>query len=446
MFAFAKSRASEAETAAHVIGADRGAGLLQRIARDERGATAITTALVLLVLVGFVGLGTEVGMWYAERRAMQNASDAAALGAGFDIYKNGKQSTGIVAAGQADSAKNGFTNGQNNVTVTVNYPPKQGKYANKNTAVETVVSKTRASLFASFFLDGPVDISVRSVATIKYVGVYCILALSPHDEAALLFEGTADVQLKNCGINVNSDDSDGAMTAKGASVVGATYADIVGGLNQTNNADLDLGEINTGADAVDDPYANLDIPDGSGCDYTNFTVGASKTKTLSPGRYCNGIKIQGTAYLQAGEYVIVGGTFDVASTAHVTTDTVDGVTIFLTGSGTNYAQVTINGGAHIDIVATTEGDYKGIAFFQDRDAPVVSSGSPNKLNGGSNMNITGAIYFPSQRLSFSGNTSNEGTCTRIVAYMIDFTGTSGLNTDCGYGFGESQTWPPVLAE
>src|SRR6185436_11786976 len=135
--------------------------VLRRISRDQNGATAITTALVLLVLVGFVGLGTEVGMWYAERRAMQNASDAAALGAGFDIYENGKKSTGIVAAGQADSARNGFTNGTNNVTVTVNYPPKSGKYANKNTAVETVVTKTRASLFAAFFMDGPVDIKVR---------------------------------------------------------------------------------------------------------------------------------------------------------------------------------------------------------------------------------------------------------------------------------------------
>jgi len=80
------------------------------------------------VLVGFVGLGTEVGMWYAERRARQNASDAAALGAGVDIYKNGKKSTDIVEAGQSDSARNGFPNGEN-VTVTVNYPPKQGKYA-----------------------------------------------------------------------------------------------------------------------------------------------------------------------------------------------------------------------------------------------------------------------------------------------------------------------------
>ena len=453
MFNFAKPNAPEAakRIAPSVLniaasGCAAGQGLLRRLSRDQRGAAAITTALVLLVLVGFVGLGTEVGMWYAERRAMQNASDAAALGAGFDIYKNGKKSTGIVEAGQADSARNGFTNGQDSVTVAVNYPPKEGKYAAKNTAVETVVSKTRASLFASFFMDGPVDIKVRSVATVKIISVYCILALSPHDEAALLFAGTADVQLKNCGINVNSDDSDGAMTAKGASVVGATYAEIVGGLNQTNNADLDLGEITTGADAVDDPYANLNVPDGTGCDYTDFVVGASKIMTLSPGRYCNGLKIQGTAHLQAGEYVIVGGVFEITSQAHVTSDTVDGITIFLTGSGADYATVTINGGADFNIVATTEGDYKGLAFFQDRDAPVVNSGSPNKLNGGSSMNITGAIYIPNQLLSFSGGNSSTGTCTRIVAYMIEFTGTSGLNTECGYGFGESQTWPPVLAE
>jgi Flp pilus assembly pilin Flp len=418
---------------------------LKRLWSDERGATAVMTAVALTVLVGFVGLGTEVGMWYAERRAMQTASDAAAMGAAFDIFKNGKESTGIVAAGEADSARNGFTNGADSVVVTVNHPPTEGKYAAKDTAVETVVTKTRATLLGSFFMGSSIDIKVRSVATVKMVGVYCILALAPHEEAALLFTGTSDVLLKNCGINVNSDDADGAMTAKGASVVGATYADIVGGLSQSNNADLDLGDITTGADAVDDPYANLDVPSGSGCDYTDFTVGSNQTKTLSPGRYCNGIKIQGTAHFLAGEYVIVGGVFDVAASAVITSAS-DGITIFLTGSGSDYATVTINGGAHVNIVASTEGEYKGIAFFQDRDAPVIDSGSPNKFNGGSTMNIVGAIYIPRQLTTFSGGNGTNGTCTRIVAYMISFSGTSGLNTDCSYGFGEKTIYPPVLAE
>ena len=414
--------------------------------RDQGGATAIITAIAIAMLVGFVGLGTEVGMWYAERRSLQTAADAAAMGAGFDLYNNGKNSSTYQAAGEADATKNGFTDGVNNITVTINKPPTQGSQAGKKTAVEAILTKERPTLFSSLFTAKQVNIEVRSVATVKMVGVYCILALSPHDTAALLFEGTADVLLKNCGINVNSDDASGALTAKGASVVGATYADIVGGLNQTNNADLNIGSINTGSDAVDDPYANLDVPTGSGCDYTNFKVGPSQSKTLSPGRYCGGILIQGTAYLQAGNYVIVGGIFDVRATAHVTSDTVNGVTIFLTGSGSNYAQVTINGGANVNIVAATGGAYKGIAFFQDRNAPVVNSGSPNKFNGGSTMSIIGAIYVPKQLISFNGGNGTNGTCTRVVAYMIDFSGTSGFNTDCGYGFGQSQSFPPVLVE
>ncbi|HSE75532.1 MAG TPA: hypothetical protein VLB05_13515, partial [Dongiaceae bacterium] len=277
--------------------------------------------------------------------------------------------------------------------------------------------------------------------------VYCILALAKHDPAALLFTGAANVLLKNCGINVNSDDPSGALTAKGASVVGATYADIVGGISQSNNSELNVGKITTGADAIDDPYANLNVPTGTGCDYTNFTVGPSENKTLLPGRYCGGILIQGTAYFSAGKYIIVGGTLDMRSTAHVTSDTVNGITIFLTGSAGNYAKVNINGTAGISLTAATSGDYKGIAIFQDRNAPVVNTGSPNTFNGGSTLSITGAIYIPNQLVVYNGGNTTNGSCTRVVAYMITFSGNAGLNTDCtGYGFGQSQSFPPVLAE
>ncbi|HET6160475.1 MAG TPA: pilus assembly protein TadG-related protein [Dongiaceae bacterium] len=442
------------------------AGWLSRIARDEGGATAIITALALTVLVGFLSLGTEVGMWYAERRAMQSASDAAAMGAAFEIYKNGKNAEGIEDAGQADSRLNGFTDGSDNVAVEVNHPPTAGKFVDEMTAVETIVSKKRSTLLASLFMGNEVDIKVRSVATVNVTSVFCILALAEHEEGALLFTGTADVLLKNCGINVNSDDSDGAMTAKGASVVGASYAEIVGGLSQSNNSELDLGDVTTGADAVQDPYASLDIPAyDETCDFNNIKVNPSKTKTLTPGTYCGGIDIQGTATFQAGDYVIkggvliqgtaslgagnyiiVGGKFDVRAGAIVTSDTVDGVTIFLTGGGSDYAQVNIDGTAHVSITSSMAGTYKGIAFFQDRNAPVINTGSPNTFNGASNLNVVGALYFPEQLVVFNGGNGTTGTCTRIVAYMISFSGTSGLNTDCGYGFGTPQIYPPVLAE
>jgi len=249
-------------------------------------------------------------------------------------------------------------------------------------------------------------------------------------------------------------------------VVGAAYADIVGGLNQSNNAELEINDITTGADAKDDPYESLDIPShDSTCDFNDVKVNSNQTQTLQPGTYCGttqiqgvatfqpgdyvfvgGILIQGTANFGAGNYVLVGGIFDVRAGAHVTTDTVNGVTFFLTGSGSDYAQVHINGGAFVDIVAAKSGTYMGLAFFQDRDSPVVDSGTGNVFNGSANLNVTGAIYFPKQMVTFNGGSQASGTCTRIVAYMIQFTGEAGLSLGCGYDFGETGIFPPVVVE
>lgn len=47
----------------------------------ERGVVAPATAVMLAVLVGMVGLVTDTSVWYAQRRQLQAATDAAALAA-----------------------------------------------------------------------------------------------------------------------------------------------------------------------------------------------------------------------------------------------------------------------------------------------------------------------------------------------------------------------------
>jgi Flp pilus assembly protein TadG len=47
--------------------------------RDERGAVAVITAMLLVVLLGFSALVIDVGGLYHERRILQNGADAAAL-------------------------------------------------------------------------------------------------------------------------------------------------------------------------------------------------------------------------------------------------------------------------------------------------------------------------------------------------------------------------------
>jgi Flp pilus assembly protein TadG len=52
---------------------------LQRLVGDKRGATVVFVALASTVLIGFVGLGVEAGMWYAVKRQDQSAAEAAAI-------------------------------------------------------------------------------------------------------------------------------------------------------------------------------------------------------------------------------------------------------------------------------------------------------------------------------------------------------------------------------
>lgn len=57
---------------------------MQRLIRQlrqhpDRGASAVLVALVMLVLIGFTGLGVDVTSAYAKSQEVQNAADAAAL-------------------------------------------------------------------------------------------------------------------------------------------------------------------------------------------------------------------------------------------------------------------------------------------------------------------------------------------------------------------------------
>jgi Flp pilus assembly protein TadG len=54
---------------------------LHAFIEQQCGATAIIVALMMPILIGAMGLSTEVCYWYRHQRAMQNASDAAAIAA-----------------------------------------------------------------------------------------------------------------------------------------------------------------------------------------------------------------------------------------------------------------------------------------------------------------------------------------------------------------------------
>ena len=59
--------------------------MLRKHVSTEKGQTVVLLALAFIVLLGFTALAIDGGMVYANRRHMQNASDAASLAGGSAV-------------------------------------------------------------------------------------------------------------------------------------------------------------------------------------------------------------------------------------------------------------------------------------------------------------------------------------------------------------------------
>src|SRR5579863_7831940 len=116
----------------------------------ERGAVLPLIAVCLAVLMGFAGVGVDVGYWEYQQRQQQNAADAAAVGGAQQlVYSSCANSTAAQSAAQGDASDNGFTNGSNGVTVTVQNPPQSGPFAGNVCAVYAQIKRTGVPSFFS---------------------------------------------------------------------------------------------------------------------------------------------------------------------------------------------------------------------------------------------------------------------------------------------------------
>src|SRR5882724_11156513 len=83
-----------------------------RFRADRRGNVAVMTAFLLPILLGSMGLGFEVSNWYMTEHGMQNAADAAVIAAATNGTSN------YATEAKAVAAQYGYTDGNNNITVT----------------------------------------------------------------------------------------------------------------------------------------------------------------------------------------------------------------------------------------------------------------------------------------------------------------------------------------
>lgn len=377
---------------------------------DERGNVAILFAFSLPLIIASAGFGVEVGYWYYRSLNLQAAADAAAYAAALEKL-SGSDAAKVEAAAVSVAAQNRFE--ADTGTASVYSPPSTGPNAGKNGA-EVVLNQTLPRFFSGVFDDSDLVVSRRAVAVTSVDSKACILALDPSAPRTVLVSGNASVKLTGCSVMSNSV-ADDAIRTQGSATMNVDCLISAGGV------DLAAGSVTTTkcaapvtkASPAYDPFANLAAPSASG------QCAPSNGGTLQPGVYCSGLSLNGTVKLKPGVYVITNGEFRINANANVSGSD---VTIYLAGS----ARVTINGTAKVQLSAPTTGPYAGVLFFGDRTA----ADGTNKFNGTADSLLTGALYFPRQKVEFLGNFSGAGGCTRLVAKSIEWSGSTAISQDC----------------
>lgn len=397
---------------------------------DERGSVALQTGLLLFVLIGFASLGVEVTSLYLTQRRMQSAADAAAVAGAMAL--GASNVSGMTAEAKAVAGANGFVAGVKAVTVAVNKPPLSGAYSGNAGAIEVVISQPQTLPLASLFYKGQWSPHGRAVALVGGNSGGCVLQLDTSSTAGVQITNGAQVHMNECGLVVNALGNSALTVIGGASLYASTVS--VSGLTQVSNGGAVnvTGAIKTGQPATADPYANVAVPAASGCKYGSakkpLTLKwASGLQTLNPdGVYCGGLVMGNGAQVKMnpGVYIIKGGTFDIGG--GITLNGA-GVTIVLTGSGSDYTNVVIGNGAAVNLSAPTTGATAGLLFFQDRAAP---HSQTNNLQGGTSLTMTGSLYFPSQSVTYSNGTTSNSACTQLVAWRLDFKGGASFNSNC----------------
>lgn len=277
---------------------------LERRRNRQAGQALALTAISLVVLVGMLGFGIDMGVLRYEQRLQQTAADAAALAGASNLPVNGAGSLGVVDGAKNASADNGFTdNGTdcgagaavNTVCVKVNNPPQQSKTHNGDSNyVEVLVSAVQPTYFARIFGKTKTTVTARAVATNVGGGPHkpCLLSLSA--SATFIVDGT--IQLTACNLIVNGDIQLNVPIQKDS----ASSVEVAGRCSGSCSG------VVQGIPAVADPLANLSTPPADGC--TNSLLGLLNVLNLCQGTVGANVDVDFTELTNPSDlYIIPGG-------------------------------------------------------------------------------------------------------------------------------------------
>lgn len=413
--------------------------------KNEAGQAVIVAAVALVMLMGFTGLGIDMGVLRYEKRLQQTAADAAAIAGADDIrYSSG---SGVAPAALNAATANGFADTSSNsgcpsasgcVAVTVNHPPTSGPHSGDRNYVEVFVAAVHPTYFMRALGINTQTISARAVATLigeNGTSSGCIYTLgNPGVGVGIDVVGTPTLNAPTCGIEDNGNfTTNGKKLDVNAGSIGTAGTDTNNGGGTVTCAGSTVNCPVTGIPPTGDPLSFIQPPCNPCTGGTALNI--SSSQTVSPGTYSSISITGGTVDFLPGTYIVTGnftvnGTSTICNSINTNCSGLpgsanDGVTFYITNGGA----VTINGTSTSELSAPNSGTYAGILFYQDPNDTSLA-----KIDGTSQSYFQGALYFPSAELDLGGTsfTNKLAAYTIIVADNLKVNGTSTVNINSNY--------------
>jgi Flp pilus assembly protein TadG len=366
-------------------------------------------AVTLPVLILLCGLSIDLGRLELQEERMQTAADAAAISAELEAERG----TGNwVTIGQQDASQNGFTDGQNNTSVSVVQFANYGAWNGRYDGLQVTITQQVKTAFMGALNGGYVTAKVNSVAQITPC-IYTLGTGSLQNQSIIVYTGS--LLGDSCPVNATSLNvlSNGHIAVEAVNVSGSA--------SSSSNAGFIYPSPVFNVPTVSDPLSYLASPSFSSCNHTGYSI-TSGSVTLNPGTYCKGLNISNaTVTLNPGLYIITGG----ANWWNATVSG-NGVTLFFTtGGGGGYGQFLIQNGSNISISAANDssnGAIPAILVFADRNW--TATGGQDFQVISSTMSGDGIWYIPRAGLEiWSDGTYTAPHYLGVVADNIFTAGT-----------------------
>lgn len=435
--------------------------------RKMRGQAIMIVALMMVVLLGFIGLAIDGGQLYLTQRRARNAADAAMLGATYELCKTGDPTDAyaenVRQAGINAAFDNGFDDSLTDQDVTV----RVGKEDTLETTVPGDVNEyVEVEIWAhvptyliQVVYPGPTEVDVTAVGrcqpeeTAASGFSVCTTNASPNDGKGVSISSSGgDVTICYGDLGTNST----AHFANGSTVVSCDPVECFdyvpdsfspstcdphivadGGLAGGSTGTYSPSTIENGT-CVD---TLVDLPYPGSCTHSTGTINSDTTITIPDGGvYCiDGISAGNNDDITLNGPGVFYLTDDWTQNAASSVVAVNDAMVFL-AEGSDFDAT--NGTIYMRAMkpeSYPDEIYAGMALFSHRN-----NGINNNLDirfTGASKTIFGTVYAPNQLISITGG-SDDLLVAQLIVGELDLSGQGGLRVyyDDDWFF----RWPPEL--